>query len=125
LHDSVQIGKIVSGRTRGDGKGKGTVKLAWKQVKILGFTFTLPLIVVIAQKLDAERVEMFRQYRAEMAECPHCHKFHIGHYHLSLIEHLVDDHSMDSMHVMDIVDDLGRKKLQHTKKKRELQNVAN
>lgn len=102
------------------------MKLSWKQIRILGFTITLPLIVVIAQKLDAQRVELFRKYRAEMAECPHCHKFHSGHYHLSLIEHLVDDHDISSMDVMVIVEDLGRQTLQRRKAQREaLQNVAN
>ena len=100
------------------------MKLSWKQIRILGFTITLPLIVVIAQKLDAQRIELFRMSRAEMAECPHCHKFHRGHYHLSLIEHLVDDHAMDSLHAMDIVDDLGRKTLQRRKAQREAQDAA-
>jgi hypothetical protein len=102
------------------------VKLSWKQIRILSFTITLPLIVVIAEKMDAERIELFRQYRLEMAECPHCHKFHSGHYHLSMIGHLVKDHKMDSLHAMDIVDDLGLKKLQRRQAQREaLQNVAN
>lgn len=101
------------------------MKLSWKQIRFFGFTITLPLVVILAEKIEADRVELFRQYRAEMAECPHCHKFHRGHYHLSLIEHLVDDHDMESMHVINIVEDLVRKTLQVRKAKSEARDASN
>ena len=87
------------------------MKLAWREFKVFRIRVTLPAVIVITQKLDAEQIERFRKYRAEMAECPKCHKFYNGYYHRSLIMHLADDHAFDSLSAISIVEDLGNKTL--------------
>ena len=88
------------------------MKLAWREIKIFGIRFTLPAVLVVVQQLDAGQVEQFRKYRAQMAECPVCHKLYRGGYHLSMITHLVDAHEFSSTHSIEIVEDLGRKTLE-------------
>jgi hypothetical protein len=94
------------------------MKLDWRQIKFLGMTITLPLIVVIVQQLNAQQVEQFRRYKKDMAECPQCHRLFSGRAGNSFIMHLVDDHNVASFHAMDIVKDLYSKLLQRTADRR-------
>jgi hypothetical protein len=94
------------------------MKLDWRQIKILGFTITLPLVVIIVQQLNATQVEQFRQYKSQMAECPKCHRLFSGRAGNSFVLHLVDDHKVESFHAMDIVGGLYRQVLQRTAERR-------
>lgn len=94
------------------------MKMSWKQIKVFGFTITLPSVIIIVQQLDADQVEQFRVYKAGMSECPRCHKLFDGRAGLSFIMHLQDVHKVDSGASMDIVSELYRKLLHRNEKAR-------
>lgn len=87
------------------------MKLSWKQMKVFGFTITLPLIVIIVQPLNPEQVEQFKQYRAGMAECPTCHKLFGIRAGMSFILHLQDAHKVTDDHSIEIVSTLYKRVL--------------
>jgi len=100
------------------------MKLSWTQIKVFGLTITLPLIVIIVQKLNPEQVEQFRKYRAEMAECPACHRLFSVRAGMSFMLHLQDIHKVDSGHSMDIVGELYKQVLAKNREHRAKQHEA-
>jgi len=101
------------------------MKMSWKQIRIFGWTISLPAIIIIVQQLNAEQVEQFRQYRAGMAECPKCHKLFTVRAGNSFILHLQDDHQIESGKSMRIVEELYRNLLGHRARRVEMpQSVA-
>jgi hypothetical protein len=100
------------------------MKLSWKQIKLFGFTVTLPSIIIIVETLNPIQVEQFRKYRSEMAECPKCHKLFGGRAGLSFMMHLKDEHRLTSEDSMDIVAKLYKNLLHRTAERRSAAQVS-
>lgn len=96
------------------------MKFDWRQIKFMGLNITLPSIVIIVQQLNPVQVEQFRQYKADMAECPKCHRLFGGRAGLSLIMHLQDAHNVESDSSMVIVSELYRNYLKTSASRREV-----
>jgi hypothetical protein len=101
------------------------MKLAWKQIKVLGVRITLPGIVIEVQPLSPEVAARLRHVRAEMVECKKCRSLYLGNYPLALITHLTEEHGVDSFTAIGHIEDLGRKKLaKHAERRAEALAVA-
>ena len=87
------------------------MKLAWKQIRVLGVTINLPGVTIEVQPLTPEIAERLRSVRAEMVDCKTCRSLYLGNYPLALIKHLTEDHGVDSFTAIGHIEDLGRKKL--------------
>jgi hypothetical protein len=101
------------------------MKLDWRQIRLFGVNITLPAIVVLVQQLNPDQVAQFQQYKADMAECPKCHRLFGGGAGLSFILHLQDEHNVESEHSMVIVSELSLNKLRATAARREARQTVN
>jgi hypothetical protein len=87
------------------------MKFSKKRLQLFGISLVLPIITKIQRKLDADRSNLLRGHRVEMANCRICHRHMSVKAGLSFLKHIQTEHKVSDSDSYLIAEDLWRKML--------------